>query len=304
MSAGVLTADQEFTALRNPADSRLSRHAVSSVYRVGETVAGLCLDAPVMVAVPPGRFQMGSAPAEVGHMSSEAPCHEVQISYWLAISRSTLSFDDWYPFAQETGRAMPDDAGWGRGQRPVINVSWQDAQAYLAWLNERAGLDAADPGRYRLLSEAEWEYACRAGEEQAFVGGCPPSTDIANYNGSFVWPTGRELSLRERLIGWLRGRAVWLERTVPVMSFQANAWGLYNMRGNVWEWVQDGWRSDYRAASADGGAAAATVGADLRVLRGGSWRSGPESLRAAQRYSMDAALCACDVGFRIARTLS
>lgn len=256
-----------------------------------------------MLAVPPGRCWIGSAPGEPGHLSREAPRHEVSISGWLAVSQGAISFDDWALFARDAGLAMPDDCAWGRGRRPVIHVSWRDAQDYLTWLNHKAGLNVSSPGRYRLLSEAEWEYACRAGSEAAFAWGETISVQQANFNGRFGWPAGGEASLLERGIARLLGHPLWRRRSESVLAGQANAWGLCGMHGNVWEWVEDAYFPDYRGAPADGSTRAADGDSAMRGLRGGSWRSGPESLRSAARHAAVATVRACDIGFRIARSL-
>ena len=173
--------------------------------------------------------------------------------------------------------------GWGRGNRPVIMVSWDDAQSYVRWLSERTG------ERYRLLSESEWEYVARAGTTTPFHFGSTISTDQANYNGNYTYGGGR--------------KGVYREKTISVGSFGANAWGLHDVHGNVWEWVGDCWYGSYTGAPADGSAWARGDCAK-RVLRGGSWLNLPRYLRSANRYRLPPAYRSFNLGFRIARTLT
>jgi formylglycine-generating enzyme required for sulfatase activity len=187
-------------------------------------------------------------------------------------------------FVPPGGAERPEDRGWGRDSRPVINISWHDAQAYCAWLNARLGLRA---GTYRLPSEAEWEYACRAGTTTPFSFGETISTAQANYDGTFTYGAGRK--------GEFRGR------TVPVGTLAANGWGLHEMHGNVWEWVEDalGPYPDHATDSLplDQGQV------ERRILRGGSWGSGPMFLRCADRFRHTPGDRNYDAGFRVARTL-
>ena len=145
-----------------------------------------------------------------------------------------MTFEEYDEFAAATGRGLSGDEGWGRGHRPVINVSWDDAQAYVAWLSQRTGKP------YRLPSEAEWEYACRAGTTTPFYFGPTISTDQANYHGNYTYGSGQE--------------GVYRKQTVPVGSFPANAFGLHDMHGNVWEWCADVWHDSYEGAPVDGSA--------------------------------------------------
>jgi formylglycine-generating enzyme required for sulfatase activity len=173
-----------------------------------------------------------------------------------------VTFGDYDAFCGATGRDKPGDEGWGRGRRPVINVSWDDAVAYCVWLSKQTGPP------YRLTSEAEWEYACRAGTTTPFSTGTCVSTDQANYNGNHPYP------------GCPKGE--FREATVEVGSLKApNPWGLYDMHGNVWEWLQDSAHDSYQGAPGDGSVWEGDGSA--RVLRGGSWHYGGDSARAANR---------------------
>jgi len=176
----------------------------------------------------------------------------------------------------------PSDKGWGRGHRPVINVSLDDAQAYLRWLNHKTGL------QYRLLSEAEWEYIARAGRGTPFGHGDSLSSRQANFNGAFPYgdaPSGD-----------------YLKRTKPVGSYEANDFGLFDVHGNVYEWVEDCWNPDHRGAPNDG---SARLSGDCRyrIMRGGSWVTHGYQMRAAKRLRYTTDYRYDDYGFRIARTL-
>ena len=154
------------------------------------------------------------------------------------------------------GGYRPDDEGWGRGTRPVINVSWENAQAYVSWLSSQTGQN------YRLLSEAEWEYVARAGSQTAYSWGSDIGSNRANCEGcGSRWDD---------------------DRTAPVGSFQANAFGVHDMHGNVWERVEDCWNDNYRRAPSDG-SAWLRGNCNRRVSRGGSWDSLPRPLRSAYR---------------------
>ena len=227
---------------------------------------------PEMVAVPAGRFLMGSPEDEPERFPNEGPQHKVTIPGPFAIGRFAVTFDEW-DAAQEdkdwqriTGRAprQPRDGGWGRGSRPVTGVSWDDAQAYTKWLSGKTG------NEYRLPSEAEWEYACRAGSVTPFWWGTSITTEQANYDGrGFAYSGGGR-------------KGEFRQQTLPVQCFEPNPWGLYQVHGNVWEWCEDLWHSNYIEAPANG--SAWTDGdTNLRVLRGGSWINNPRGLRSAFR---------------------
>ena len=244
-----------------------------------------CPACPELVVVPPGRFRMGSRSAEIGRSGSEGPVHRVTIGKAFAVGVYEVTFAEWDACRRDGVCARnPGDRGWGRGKRPVINVSWTDARGYVAWLSRKTGK------RYRLLSESEWEYVARAGTTTPFHYGSTVSTEQANYDGNYTYGSGR------------KGR--YRKRTVPVGSFAANAFGLHDVHGNVREWVEDCWHGNYNGAPTEG--SAWTSGGDCRrrVLRGGSWYNEPRILRSANRISCTAGSRYCVVGFRIARTLN
>lgn len=231
-----------------------------------------------MVLVPAGEIVKGSPFGEISRFQDEGPQHRVRISRPLAVGRYEVTFAEWDACVAAGGcRHQPNNRAWGRGRQPVINITWNDAHEYLAWLSKMTGVP------YRLLSEAEWEYAARAGNQSAYPWGETPGTSQANFNGS-----GSQWSNKQ---------------TAPVGSFAPNRFGLHDMIGNVWEWVEDCWHDNYTSAPTDG---SVWLGRSCgrRVARGGSWSSGQESARAAVRSWYYANKRFDDVGFRIARTLT
>jgi formylglycine-generating enzyme required for sulfatase activity len=256
---------------------------------VGEVFQDLPI-APQMVVLPSGSFLMGSADDDVYCREMERPQHKVTIAYILAMGRYPVTFEEWDACVADRGvDYKPEDEGWGRGKRPVINVSWEDAQAYAAWLNTKLGIAANDPTRYRLPSEAEWEYACRAGTTGNFSTASGELSDNdATYDASYV----------EANVCPKAGKKH--DRTTPVGIYAPNPWGLYDMHGNVFEWVQDDFEDSYRGVPTDGSAWA--TGAAKRVLRGGSWNSNARSTLAAIRGRSSPGSRGGDFGFRLART--
>jgi formylglycine-generating enzyme required for sulfatase activity len=208
-----------------------------------------CAGCPQMAVIPAGEFTMGSPPSEP-HRGAEAP-HRVTIATPFAVSKFEITFDEWDACVKDGGCGgyRPDDQGWGRGKRPVINISWENAKTYVNWLGHKTGKP------YRLLSESEWEYAARAGTTTPFSYGDTLSPSKANYDGSV---DGAGPSNVNR------------QKTVPVGSFPANGFGLHDMHGNVSEWVEDCWHDEYAETQRDG---SAWLDGDCngRVVRGGSW---------------------------------
>lgn len=239
---------------------------------------------PEMVVVPAGEFWMGSLPDEPERWGDdEGPRHKVILPRPFAIGKYAVTFEEW-DAAVADGLNMDRpaaDRGWGRGRRPVINVSWIDAQAYAQWLSRKTGRT------YRLPSEAEWEYAARAGTTTPFWWGKTITPRQANYKGEDIYAGGGE-------------KGEFRRKTVPVDCFEPNPWGLHQVHGNVWEWTEDCWNGSYARAPTDGSAWMAGDCA-LRVLRGGSWSAGPRWLRSAVRSK---GYLRFDIaGFRLARTL-
>ena len=244
-----------------------------------------CEACPELVVVPTGSFTMGSPDSEWGRFNNEGPQRRVTIAEPFAVGVYEVTFGEWDACVNEGGcnGYQPHGEGWGRGGRPVINVSWDDARAYVTWLSQRTG------NHYRLLSESEWEYVARAGTMGPFHTGATISADQANYDSSYTYGSGQK--------GRYRGR------TVQVGTFSPNAFGLHEVHGNVWEWTQDCWNEDYTGAPADSHARE-TGECEQRVLRGGSWGDVPWLLRSADRGKNEPGMRDPKIGFRIARTLS
>jgi formylglycine-generating enzyme required for sulfatase activity len=235
-----------------------------------------CSDCPDMIVVAAGAFMMGSPAGQGPH--SEHPQHEVTVAKRFAVAKNELTFAEWDAcVAHGDCVRHVDDGGWGRGRQPAINVSWDDAQTYVAWISRITGM------KYRLLSEAEYEYAARAGTQTAYPWGDDIGTNNANCDGCGSQWDGRQ--------------------TAPVGSFAANRFGLYDMVGNVWEWVEDCYHDSYNGAPTDG--LAWTAGdCSTRVVRGGSWVGKPGVLRSANRFGLATDYQSTLLGFRLARTLS
>ncbi len=239
---------------------------------------------PEMVTIPAGSFLMGSPADEPERASVEGPQHQVKVAAF-ELGKTEVTFDEWDACVAAGGcQHQPDDAGWGRSRRPVINVSWNDAQTYVAWLKRETG------ERWRLPTEAEWEYAARAGTTTPFSTGACITTRQANYIGNDDYNN----------CGAKTG--VYLSKTQPVKSYPPNPWGLYDLHGNVWEWVEDCYHDSYKGAPTDGSAWTQSP-CPGRVLRGGSWGTSPWALRSATR-SRSVPGGRYGSGFRVARTLT
>ena len=244
-----------------------------------------CDACPEMVVVPAGSYLMGSPSSEERRSENEGPQHRVSIGEPFAVGVYEATFTEWDACVRDGGCGgyRPEDRGWGGGDRPVINVSWEDAQAYVRWLSRETGQE------YRLPSESEWEYMARAGTTTPFHTGRTISTEQANYDGNHTYGAGR------------KGR--YRRQTVPVGSFAANGFGLYDMHGNVREWTHDCWNGSYRGAPTDGSAWERGE-CGRRVVRGGSWYNVPWYLRSAIRFRYVTGIRFDNLGFRVARTLT
>ena len=228
-----------------------------------------------MVSIPGGTFQMGDLSG--GGDSDEKPVHSVTVPAF-EVGKYEVTFAQWDACVADGGCGgyTPDDEGWGRGNRPVIHVSWDDIQLFIAWLNDRTG------GNFRLPTEAEWEYAARAGSTTKYSWGDAIGVNRANCDGcGSRWDD---------------------KQTAPVGSFASNDFGLYDMHGNVWEWVQDCWNDSYAGAPSDG---SAWISGDcsLRVCRGGSWYNKPAYLRSASRGRLSRSNRSITLGFRLAQDM-
>lgn len=222
---------------------------------------------PEMMDIPAGHFQMGSNNGD----DNEKPVHTVTFAKPFSIAKKVVTFEEYDLFALANKRQLPNDNIWGRGQRPVINVSWEDATAYASWLSNLTGKS------YRLLGEAEWEYAARA-----------------NTTTEYYWDGQGEA----KDFAWLDDNSE--GKTHAVAEKRPNAFGLYDMSGNVWEWVQDCWHDNYQNAPIDG-SAWESESCSCRVLRGGSWLNKQDYLRSATRGGSDPDNRNYTIGFRLAQ---
>jgi formylglycine-generating enzyme required for sulfatase activity len=237
----------------------------------GETFRD-CPDCVELVVIPSGEFQMGS-----NEKPTEQPIHRVAIRKDFAIGRREVTFKEWDQCVAAGGcKFSPSDQGWGRGDRPVTNVSWDDAQEFIGWLTKTTGKP------YRLPTESEWEYSARGGSTTPYWWGKDISSGRAQCADCKAGESGKP---------------------APVGSFRPNAFGLYDTSGNAAEWVQDCWNPTYRGAPNDGSAAAAGD-CSLRVLRGGSFADKAASLRSSARFRYDGDVRYYANGFRVARDLN
>ena len=231
---------------------------------------------PTMIVIPAGKFLMGSPESEKDREKNEGPQHEVTIAKPFAVGQTDVTFAEWDICVAAGACPKVADNGWGRGDRPVILVSWEEAKRYVTWLKRITGKD------YRLLSEAEWEYSARAGNQGRWSFG-----DDEFQLGDYAW--------------FIRNSE---NKTQPVAKKKPNAFGLYDMHGNVRQWVEDPYLNNYDLAPLDGSVWGPGVDADLRVVRGGSWIYGPRELRSAGRIGYVTVDRDYGLGFRVARTLT
>jgi formylglycine-generating enzyme required for sulfatase activity len=244
--------------------------APSAVPEPGEVFRD-CPDCSELVVLPAGEFMMG-APDTV----YEKPEHRVRIPNSIAIGRREVTFEEWDLCVAAGGcKYRPDDHGWGRGNRPVIDVSWDDAKTYLSWLSQKTGKN------YRLPSEAEWEYAARAGTNSPFWWGRAAGNGNANCEDCGGPP---------------------LRKTQPTGSYRPNGFGLYDVAGNAAEWVEDCWNDNYRGAPQDGSAWLKGQ-CRQRALRGGSFANKASFARSAARFRYDTDVRYYANGFRVVRDL-
>jgi formylglycine-generating enzyme required for sulfatase activity len=238
-------------------------------------------DCPEMIVIPVGEFAMGSPIQEIGRYGNEddgtGRQHRVLITKPFAVSKYDVTFADWDACVSVGACPRAADSGYGRDTKPVISVSWDDAQTYVAWLSKMTGQT------YRLLTEAEWEYAARAGTTTAYYWGDDIGKGNADCGGcGSKWDN---------------------QQTSPVGSFAANQFGLYDMAGNVFQWVEDCFHDNYNGAPIDG-SAWITGDCSRRVVRGGSWNDLPQLLRSANRNWRSTVLRSYFFGFRVERTLT
>jgi formylglycine-generating enzyme required for sulfatase activity len=259
MGPSVLTAEQETETASKP----------------GSDFAECANGCPTMIVVPSGRFFMGSPATEADRLPTEGPQHEVTIAKPFAVGRTEVTFAQWDACVAAGACRSVGDSTWGRGDRPVINVGWSDATRYVEWLAKMTGRP------YRLLSEAEWEYAARAGTTTRFSFG-----DDDSELGRYAWYF-KNSDRKSQAVG----------------TKAANGFGLFDMHGNVYEWVADPWHENYENAPSDGSAWRDNPAPNRHVARSGSWFFDAKNLRSASRVGPPSNLQDGNVGFRVARDL-
>ena len=266
-------------------DNGASDNAAPSPARVeGEVFRDTLKDGgegPEMVVLPTESFQMGSPSGETSRYDNEEPVRTVNISKRIAMGRYEVTFAEYDRFVAATSGLRPGDEDGGRDSRPVINVSQEDAKTYAAWLSAQTGKT------YRLPSESEWEYAARAGTRTRYS-----------------W--GDEINCRQVRYGRRPGGECSdsLDGTAPMGSFAANAFGLFDMHGNVYEWVEDCWHDNYEGAPTDGSAwTSGCASSDSAVVRGGAWFDNPRLLRSALRGRYTPSSRVDSYGFRLVQAL-
>jgi len=230
-------------------------------------------DGPEMIVISAGSFRMGDSQRKE---KREIPVHSVRIPKAFAIGRYEVTFAEYEQFAIATNRQFPPDEGWGRGRRPAIYISWQEAIAYTKWLSAQSGK------RYRLPNEAEWEYAARGGKETAYWWGDEWQNGMANCAGC---------------------DSPFDKKTAPVGSFKPNPFGLYDTAGNVWEWVKECWHENYSGAPADGSTWISGGNCSRRVRRGGSYAHPQRSSRSSSRERYYPENHSETIGFRVFQEL-
>lgn len=248
-----------------------------------------CQECPELVIVPAGRAVIGDASKD--RLTHEWPAWTVELNYRIAVARFEITFAQWDACVQEQGCAhRPDDLGWGRGDQPVVLVSFNDAQDYVQWLSRRTGHG------YRLPSESEWEYAARAGSVGAFSFG-RTAEQICRFGNGADAGSGFDGRYGTCTDGFP-------DRPAPVGSFVPNTFGLYDTAGNVWEWVQDCWHPSYVGVPRSGAPWLRGCFSEDRIARGGSFAARAEDLRTAHRMRFSPTLRRADIGFRVVRPVS
>jgi len=232
-----------------------------------------CDVCPEMTVIPAGSFIMGSD----GRHKYERPSHKVTIAKPFAMGIYEVTFDEWQACFDDGGCSrVPDDHKWGKGRRPVMNISWYETQPYVEWLSKKTG------HTYRLPTEAEWEFAARGGTTTEFWWGDKVGENLANCRDC---------------------KSQWSKKgSAPVGSFAPNPFGLYDVHGNEWEWLEDCWNPTHEGAPGDG-SARMDGNCDLRVMRSGSWYYFSKNIRSAWRFKNDARVKSYGIGMRVMREL-
>lgn len=237
-----------------------------------------------MVTIRAGELLIGSPDSEPKRQRFEGPQVLVKIPYRFEIGKFEVTYNDWNKCLRGGGCRgyRPDDKGWGKGRRPVINISYNDAQSYIRWLNRKTGL------RYRLPTEAEWEYVAKAGQLQPLSTGAAIHSGQANFDGKAPYGTVQT--------------GPYHRKTMPVGQYASNAFGVFDIHGNVYEWVQDCWNENH-VGRPEKGVARTDGDCNYRVMKGGSWVTHGYQTRAAARIRYVKDYRYDDYGFRLARTL-
>jgi formylglycine-generating enzyme required for sulfatase activity len=277
LGASVLLMSQQEKIL---SDMPSALWAAEVAWKPGETFRDRLKDGsqgPEMIVIPAGKFRMGDVQGR--HGKDELPVREVIVKRPFAMGRYEVTFDQYDEFAKTIARKLPDDEGLGRGRQPVIRVSWNDAVDYAKWLSQQTGK------RYRLPTEAEWEYAARAGTETAYWWGNEMRPGLANCRTCDSKWDGKG--------------------TAPVGSFKPNGFGLYDTSGNVSEWVQDCRHESYQGAPSDGSAWEEKDGGDcsVRGIRGGMWLWAHNNVRSSGRFWNRPSFSGRALGFRLVREI-
>jgi formylglycine-generating enzyme required for sulfatase activity len=287
----------EQTTLRNFVSTQVRPYVLTAdserELKIGATFRECASSCPEMVVLPSGSFQMGSLESEPGHNKSEEPLHLVTIAKPFAVAKFAVTWDEWELCVGMHGcdGGPTGDAGFEKGRKPVINVSWYQAKSYAEWLSRMTGKN------YRMLSEAEWEYAARGVKSEvdkhwAYSWGDTATHELANYGAD------------QCCKGKAEGKDQWTY-TAPVGQFPPNAFGLFDMHGNVWQWVADGWHDNYYGnPPSDGSVWLEGADETRRVGRGGSWYLPPVFMRSAGRNPFAAGSRDDSLGFRVARTIA
>lgn len=255
-----------------------------------------CPACPEMVVIPAGEFVMGSNLEESGH-TDEKPQHPVKLAKPFAIGRFEVTFAQWDACVAAGACPAASDDEAGRGDRPVYNVNWSDAQAYVKWLSAQTGK------AYRLPAESEWEYAARAGTQTPWFWG--PAEDSAGSTRACTFANTHDETSKEAhpMYVWSNHKCTdGFPEAAPVGRFKPNPFGLHDMLGNLREWVQDCHHGGYKGAPADG-SAWDEAQCEKRIVRGGAWIDGASTTRSAYRHPEDPAYRNYQVGFRVARDL-
>jgi formylglycine-generating enzyme required for sulfatase activity len=313
---GVLVVTVSFVVPASVATNEAARAASPTSFAAGAKFRD-CDGCPAMIVVPPGTFTIGSPPDEAGRRDDEGPQMEIRIARPFAIGQYEVTRQQYEAFLRDTnhpvsGNCMTDrrkpgawaldaqtnfhDPGFPQsGNHPAACVSWNDAKAYIAWLNFKAG------GNYRLLTEAEWEYAARAGSTTAYPWGSNIEDGCGHMNGfdkvilhkKGDLYKGEPISFANCSDGYLN--------TSPVGSYAPNTFGIYDMIGNLGEWVEDCSTQSYAAMQSDGTAQSGDC--DKRMVRGGSWGTQPRQLRSAERIRYSPTDVDDSIGIRVAKSL-